>query len=160
MAVVISDPGPLIALAKVDALFVPRALFSRLRIPEAVRHECVRKPGEDTRRIEQAIREGWISVVSTAELELASPGFSLSLGKGETEAIELALETPQSLLVVDDRLARRQALQCGLAYIGTARMLLLAEQRRVIDDAEAIVGRMTARGYRIAPRVLQQLKAQ
>lgn len=158
MAVVISDAGPLIALAKVDALFVPRALFSRLRIPEAVRDECVRKPGEDTHRIEQAIRAGWIRVASVKPAP-AERGFSLSLGRGETEAIELALETPQSLLIIDDRLARRQALRCGLAYIGTVRMLLLGEERQVIRDAEAIVQRMTAAGYRISPRILQQLKA-
>ena len=157
MAVVVSDTGPLIALAKVDALFVPQALFSRLRIPEAVRLECVRKPGEDTQRIEQAICDGWISVVSFKSKPADRP-FSLSLGRGETEAIQLALETTQSLLIVDDRLARRQALQSGLAHIGTVRMLLLAEERRIIQDAEAIVQRMTASGYRISPRILQQLK--
>ena len=159
MAVVISDAGPLIALAKVDSLFVPRALFSRLRIPEAVRRECVRKPGPDTRRIEEAIRDGWIDVVAV-DLDPVDPRFSLRLGRGETEAIQLALKTARSLLIMDDRLARRQALRCGIAYIGTARMLLLAEQRSVIDDAEVIVHRMTAAGYRISPRILQQLKAQ
>ena len=158
MAVVISDTGPLIALARVDALFIPQALFSSLRIPEAVRVECVRKPGEDTRRIEQATRDGWISVVSLKRKPADRP-FSLSLGRGETEAIQLALETTQSLLIIDDRLARRRARQVGLDYIGTVRMLLLAEERQVIHDAEAIVQRMTASGYRISPQILQQLKA-
>ena len=158
MAVVISDAGPLIALAKVDFLFVPRALFSRLQIPGAVWLECLQKPGEDSRRIEQAVRDGWLSVVSV-NLERTSQRFSSSLGRGETEAIQLALETTQSLLIVDDRLARRQAMRCGLAYLGTVRMLLLAEQRQVIDDAEALIRRMTASGYRISPQILQQLKA-
>ncbi len=158
MAVVISDAGPLIALAKVDSLFVPRVLFSRIRIPEAVRDECVRKPGEDTRRIEQAVDDGWIDVVSV-KLKRADRPFSLSLGKGETEAIQLALQTTQSLLIVDDRLARRRAGQRGLAYIGTVRMLLEAEERQVIRNAEVVVRRMTASGYRISPRILQQLKA-
>ncbi|MYD88629.1 MAG: hypothetical protein F4018_15125 [Acidobacteria bacterium] len=158
MATVISDAGPLIALARVDSLFVPKALFSRIHIPEAVRDECARKPGEDTRRIEQAIGDGWIRVVSVKPGP-AERRFSLSLGRGETEAIQLALETTQSLLIVDDRLARRQALQCGLAYVGTVRMLLEAEERQVIRDAEATVHRITASGYRISPRILEQLKA-
>ena len=46
----------------------------------------------------------------------------------------------------------------GLSFIGTARMLLLAEQRSVIDDAEAVVRRLTAAGYRIPPRILQELR--
>ena len=150
MAVVISDAGPLIALAKVDSLFVPRALFSRLQAPAAVCLECLQKPGEDSRRIEQAVRDGWLSVVSV-NLERTSQRFSSSLGRGETEAIQLALETTQSLLIVDDRLARRQAMRCGLTYLGTVRMLLLAEQRQVIDDAEALIRRMTASGYGISP---------
>ena len=66
MARVISDAGPLIALAKVDSLFVPRDLFTRIRIPEAVWLECVKKAGTDSRRIEQAASEGWLNVVSVA----------------------------------------------------------------------------------------------
>ena len=157
MAVVISDAGPLIALAKVDSLFIPKALFSRLQIPEAVWLECRQKAGEDSRRIEQAAHDGWLSVV-TQTVEQASRRFSPSLGSGEIEAMQLALVTKQSLLIIDDRLARRQAMQCGLEYIGTVRMLLLAEQRSVIDDAETVIQRMTANGYRISPRILQQLK--
>lgn len=157
MAVVISDAGPLIALAKVDSLFVARELFSRVRIPGAVWSECRQKPGEDSRRIERAVRDGWISVVAV-RAEQASRRFSSSLGKGEREAIQLALETAESLLIMDDRIARRQAMRWRLAFIGTAHMLLLAEQRSVIADAETVIRRLTAAGYRISPRILQQLR--
>lgn len=158
MAVVVSDAGPLIALAKVDALFVAQRLFARLQIPEAVWSECRGKPGDDSRRIEQAGRDGWLRVVKFTP-EATRKRFPPSLGRGEIEALRLAMETRPSLLIVDDRLARRQALQLGLDYIGTARMLLLAERRSLIEDAETVVQRMTANGYRISPRVLQQLKA-
>ena len=158
MAVVISDAGPLIALAKTDSLFILQALFSRIRIPEAVRLECLRKPGEDSRRVEQAMHDGWLGVAPVT-LEASSRRFSATLGSGETEAIQLALETAQSLLIVDDRLARRQAMRFGVDCIGTVRTLVLAEQRSVIDDAEAVIRRMTAAGYRISPRILRQLKA-
>jgi len=148
----------LIALAKVDALFVARRLFARLQIPEAVWSECRGKPGDDSQRIEQAGREGWLRVMRLTP-EATRKRFPPSLGRGEVQALQLALETRPSLLIVDDRLARRQALQLGLDYIGTVRMLLLAEQRSLIDDAETVVQQMTANGYRISPRVLQQLKA-
>lgn len=158
MAVVVSDTGPLIALAKVDALFVARRLFARLQIPQAVWSECRGKPGEDSRRIERAVRDGWLRVVEiTAEAALRR--VPTTLGRGELEALQLSMETRPSLLIVDDRLARRQAQRLRLNHIGTARMLLLAEQQSLIDDAETIIHRMKANGYRIAPRVLQQLKA-
>ena len=155
MARVISDAGPLIALAKVDSLFIPRDLFDRIRIPEAVWIECREKPGEDSRRIEQAAREGWLEVVSVA----AGQARSRSLGTGEVEAIQLALETGNALLIMDDRLARREAMRHGLSYIGTARMLHLAERSSLIDDAEVVLQRMAACGYRVSPLLLRQLKA-
>lgn len=134
-------------------------LFSRIRIPEAVERECSQKPGDDSRRIEEAVRDGWISVVHV-DLERTGLSLSSSLGRGEAEANQLAGETPQSLLLLDDRVARRQALRRGIAFMGTVRLLWLAEQRRVIDDAEVIIQRMIGVGYRISPRILQQLKAQ
>ena len=155
MAVVISDAGPLIALAKVDSLFIPRELFSRIHIPEAVWLECRTKAGVDSRRIERAANEGWLHVVPVA----ARRPLSLSLGDGEVEAIQLALETDDPLLIMDDRLARREALRHRLAFIGTARVLHLAESRSLIEDAAVIAERMAGCGYRISPLLLQQLKA-
>ena len=154
MARVISDAGPLIALAKVDSLFIPRGLFSTLRIPEAVWLECRDKAGEDSRRIEQAANEGWLDVVSVPAGRPLPP----TLGSGESEAIQLALDTENALLIMDDRLARREAMRHGLSYIGTARMLHLAEERSLIDNAEVVVQRMAECGYRISPLLLQQLK--
>ena len=156
MARVISDAGPLIALAKADSLFVPRDLFSRIRIPEAAWLECVRKPGADSRRIERAASEGWLNVMSVATVRSRPP----SLGIGEIEAIQLALDTESALLIMDDRLARREATRRRLDYIGTVRMLHLAEQRSIVDNAEATIQRMAERGYRISPLALRQLKAQ
>lgn len=155
MARVISDAGPLIALAKVDSLFIARELFSRLWIPEAVWLECSAKADEDSRRIEQAANEGWLNVVPV----ITSPPLPRSLGRGEVEAIQLALGTADALLIVDDRLARREATRHGLTYIGTARVLHLAERRSIVDSAEEIVQRMAECGYRISPVLLQQLRA-
>lgn len=154
MAGVIIDAGPLIALAKIDSLFIPRELFSRLRVPEAVGLECRGKSGEGSRRIERAATEGWLNVVPAAVERRLSP----SLGSGETEAIRLALETRNALLILDDRLARREAMRHGLDFIGTVRMLHLAERRSIIDSAETAVQRMAEFGYRISPLLLQRLR--
>ena len=106
--------------------------------------------------IEQAASEGWLNVVSVATKRSHPP----SLGIGEVEAIQLALETEKALLIMDDRLARREATRRGLDYIGTVRMLHLAEQRSMVDNAEATIQRMAGFGYRISPLILRQLRAQ
>ena len=156
MAVVVSDSGPLIAFARIDSLFIPKRLFSRIRIPEAVWSECREKPGEDCRRIEQAADAGWLSV-ATVTVEQHYPR---SLGRGEVEAMQLALDSAPALLIMDDRLARREAMRRGLDFIGTARLLHLAEQESIVDDAESLIQRMIASGYRISPWILERLKAQ
>ena len=99
--------------------------------------------------------KGWLEVVSVPN----SRPFPVSLGSGEAEAIQLALETDEALLIMDDRLARREALRRRMNFIGTARMLHLAESRSLIEDAAVVVQQMAECGYRISPLLLQQLKA-
>ena len=75
------------------------------------------------------------------------------------EAIQLALESADPLLIMDDRLARREALRHRLNFIGTARMLHLTEARSLIEDASVVVQKTAGCGYRISPLLLQQLEA-
>ena len=58
--------------------------------------------------------------------------------------MQLAMETEKALLIMADRLARREAARRGLDYIGTVRMLHLAEQRSLVVNAEATIQRMAA----------------
>ena len=45
------------------------------------------------------------------------------IGDGEKEAICLAIQQEHFLLILDDRLARRQAAKLGLTFIGLVRLL-------------------------------------
>lgn len=154
--IVIADAGPLIAFASVDLLFVLKALFSKLTMTESVRAECGAKPGSDAQRIATAIEAGWLCVEPDLEpCEALSP----SLGAGETDSIRLALRAPEeTLLILDDRLARRYALRRGLSIVGTVRLLDLAEHRGLVPDAGDCIARMAAHGYRISPNLLVQLR--
>jgi len=51
----------------------------------------------------------------------------VDLGAGEAEAIALGLEHKGSLLILDDRLARRVAALSHLAYTGTIGVLIKAK---------------------------------
>lgn len=154
-SVVIADAGPLIALAGIDQLEILKRLFGQLLIPQSVLDECIAKPGADGERIKVAVKEGWMRIKNCP-----SPSLSPSLGRGETDAIALAAkDAEQSLLIMDDRLARRYALRCGLNIVGTVRLLHLAEMRGLIVDAESMLGRMADAGYRVSLELLQRLRA-
>lgn len=153
---VICDAGPLIALACVDRLDLMPRLFGEVWIPPAVRSECLAGAGADRDRIEAALQETWLRVhTPQSECTPISP----SLGAGETEGIYLALEDPGSLLVADDRLARRYALSRGIAIVGTVRLLWIAEQKGLIDDAAQIVQAMAEVGYRISIELLEHVRS-
>jgi predicted nucleic acid-binding protein len=155
--VVIADTGPLIAFAAIDRLPVLQALFSKVVITGSVRNEYASKPGMDTRRIDGAIADGWLAVQMA---ETSSDPRSPSLGEGESDSIRLAVkDAGNTLLVVDDRLARRYALRKGLNILGTARLLHVAQRRGLISDAGQCARDMAEIGYRISPERLEKVRA-
>lgn len=153
MALVVADAGPVIALAKTGQLTILRQLFTEITLPDAVWHESQVKPGEDSRLIAQAVEEGWITVVTVAR----SLRFPLSLHDGEIEALELACQRDDVLLVLDDQLARREAARLKLNFIGTVRVLALAEERGFINSARESIQSMQVLGYRISAKFLDHL---
>lgn len=156
MVVIIADAGPLIALAKIDHLHLLPKLFSRIAITHSVAEECLCNHTKDALLIRQALEEGWLQSV-------ANPIFmhplSRSLGLGEQSSIELALQSPnKTLLILDDSLARKQALRKKLEIIGTAAILFTAQRKRLIEDAEIVIAQLNQIGYRISLEVVIQLK--
>ena len=156
--IVIADAGPLIALASIDVLPMLRGLFSQICVTDSVRDECLAKAGADAQRIGAAISEGWLCVQLVKN---AGQPLSPSLGIGESDSIRFALEALESaLLIVDDRLARRYALQKGVSIVGTVRLLDLAERRGHIESAERCINEMTDYGYRISVDLLRKIRSE
>lgn len=153
MAVIISDTGPLLALAGVEQLIVLKMLFKKVLIPQAVYQECLAKTDRAAALIEQATEQDWLNV----ELVSNPEGFPLCLGAGEQEAMQLAMNYEQALLIMDDRLARREAMQRQLNFVGTVRVLWLAQQKGLINDAGQVIDAMAANGYHISKQLLNEL---
>lgn len=152
---VICDAGPLIALAGAGHLHLLERLFGIIWLPPAVRTECLAGGDVDRDHIAAALEAGWLQVrAPTMDNTFLSP----SLGPGEVEAIRLAAEHPGSLLIVDDRLARRYAVARDLAIVGTVRLLWIGEQRGEIEDAERVVRQMAERGYRVSTELLERIR--
>ena len=154
MAVIISDTGPLLALAGVEQLAILKALFKTVLIPAAVYQECLAKTDHAAALIEQAVEQAWLKIEVVPKPE----GFPLCLGAGEQEAMQLAASYEQALLIMDDRLARREAMQRKLDFVGTVRVLWLAQQKEVIVDAAQVIDAMAANGYHISKKLLEDLR--
>lgn len=104
--VVISNTSPLFYLHRLGHLDLLQKLYQRVTIPEAVVNElrAGRGRGEDVPEISDY---DWIEVRPVhvpAVLRLIT-----DLGAGEAQVLALALEEPDSLVILDDRLARKVA---------------------------------------------------
>ncbi|WP_328985021.1 DUF3368 domain-containing protein [Thiorhodovibrio winogradskyi] len=75
------------------------------------------------------------------------------LGPGETETIGLALEHPGSLVILDDLLGRRVALDAGLRVTGTLGLLLKAKRLGMLPSMAAAIGELRKAGMWIGDRL-------
>jgi predicted nucleic acid-binding protein len=156
MVVVIADAGPLIALAKIRQLHLLSSLFAEVLVTQAVADECLRGQSSDAVLIKQALDTGWLQCVANP---IFKHPLSRSLGLGEQSSIEYALQTDSNtLLILDDGLARKQALRKQLTVVGTAALLFAAQRKALIADAEAVIAELNQIGYRISADVVAQLK--
>lgn len=126
------DTGPLIALSKIGHLDLLPQLFDDIVIPAAVLGE-IAKPGDSRPGAEIKDRR-WIAtrgVSTAARVELQK---SCDIAAGEAEAILIAAEAPEStVLLIDERRARRVATGRGLHTLRTGALLVAASRRSLLQ---------------------------
>jgi len=133
---IVIDTGPIIALARADALGVVAELPIEFVAPIEVRDEL----DEGVRRGHPAV--AWIQFAPLAIP--ASPLVLAELDRGEAAVIQLALEQRISLVGIDERKGRRAAGAAGRAVTGTLGLLGRAKMLGIIPAVRPYVGRMQA----------------
>jgi len=113
---IVSNASSLIALARIERFGLLQSVFGHLCIPQAVYDEIVvkgaGKAGADETR--EAVGD-WIEVLPVKDTAMVR-SLLTELGRGESEAIALALETEGGLVLLDDRRARTVAKFMGLRH--------------------------------------------
>ncbi len=81
-----------------------------------------------------------------------SEEFTPELGRGETDALRLALESPSGglTLILDDWRARETAGKLGLKFTGTLGVLLEAKRAGLLAEVKPHLDRLDALGFRVA----------
>ncbi|HVG08587.1 MAG TPA: DUF3368 domain-containing protein [Thermoanaerobaculia bacterium] len=141
---VVSDAGPLMALAKIGALDVLFRIFPKILTPPAVHHELIteglRLAAPDAFLIQDRYESGELIVVSPPD---APPSAPARLGAGEEESILLAIEMEAIWLLIDDFDARRAALSSFAAagskaqIKGTLGVIVAAREDGALTKEEA-----------------------
>ncbi len=148
--IAVSNSTPLIALSKIKQLNLLRDFFQEIYIPEEVFDEVVRR-GKDLAGSDEVKSSAWIKV-ENVENRVAVDALSISLDRGEAEAIILA-KKKAALLIIDDGDGRRIAELLGLKITGTIGVLLLASQegkldlKKSLDDLKSVGFRLSNKEY-------------
>ncbi len=146
--IVVTDAGPLIALAKSGYLHLLPALFGEILIPLSVKNELrleEERPGTALlgRSIQGNPAYRIVAAQSIPE-ELAE-----LLDPGESEAIALAEEN-KCLLLIDERKGRGVARKRGISFVGTGGLLVAAKKYGHIDHVAEVLENLRRCGYRLA----------
>jgi predicted nucleic acid-binding protein len=148
----VTNTGPLIALAGIDRLDILRILFTSVHVPQAVHDEMV-QGGETRAGLDSYRQADWIVVEPAVPLD---PLLSNVLDEGEAAVIILARSLGADTVLIDERKARKVARDIyGLRVMGSARLLVEAKRHGVLDNVAAALQAMRDQGYWIHDSIVQ-----
>lgn len=153
------NSSPLIFLDKLGYLNKSLRLFHMVIIPKKVVDEIYAKDDE----VKQHIiglrnQENTIFGLETNLVKLYE-ALTERLGKGEAEAISLAIEKNADLVILDDYAARRIAMELGLEVKGTLGIVkkLIEDKKVDIQDADKFYEKLVEIGFRVKRRIFDNI---
>jgi len=145
---VITDTSPVQYLYQASLLELLPTLYDQILVPQGVADELA-----IGRFLGVALPDpadlSWMTIRpgrSGAILPLVT-----DLGLGEREALALAVETTDSLVLLDDALARRYARFLGIEFTGTLGILLKAKRSGYLASVAPILDQLEALRFRLDP---------
>ncbi len=155
MSLVISNTSPLTNLAVIGRLELVRAQLGLVTVPAAVWKEMLALPHRDGLSALLAARStGWLCVVVPREMALTTSLRLAGLGAGEAEAIGLAVESPGSLLLIDEKKGRAAARRLGLRIAGALAIIAAARVAGTISSVKAELDRLRSEaGFYVSTEV-------
>lgn len=144
MSRVVCNSGPLIALGILGKLELLHLLFDEVLVPDAVQREII-QGGVKLAGLEPFQRAQWIRVVPPRENDAL---LTALLDTGEAAVIALAREQAISVVLIDERKARKVARDVySLQPIGTARVLIEAKKKDLLTEIKPLLEALQADGY-------------
>lgn len=134
---IISDTSCFIILSKIGELDLLRAVYGQVSTTTDIAEEF------------KETFPDWIKIETVAD-KYRQRILETQIDKGEASAIALALETPDSLLILDDDKARKVARNLGLNFTGTVGVIIKAKLDAVIPSIKPYLEKIKATDFRIS----------
>lgn len=145
--IIITDTSCFILLDKINAFDVLQGLFHNVTTTPEIQREF----GSDL--------PAWIEIRPVKDMILMEV-LKESVDPGEASAIALAMETPDSLIIIDDLKGRKLAARMELNFIGTLGLLLKAKEHCVIPLIKPYIDKIQATDFRISQSIVNYILEQ
>lgn len=140
---IIADTSCFIILSKIGALELLQKLYGQIITTSDIAEEF----GE--------ILPEWV-IIKEVEDKFKQKILELQIDKGESSAIALAIEMPDSTLVLDDFKARKIAQQLGLTITGTIGVIVKAKLEGKMAAITPYLDKIKSTNFRISAEIEQQ----
>lgn len=140
---IISDTSCFIILAKIEALDLLQKIYGQIITTSDIAEEF----GE--------ILPEWVIIKDVSDASKQKI-LELQLDKGESSAIALAMEIPDSILILDDFKARKIAQQLGLTVTGTIGVIVKAKLTGKIPSVKTYLDKIKITNFRISSEIEAQ----
>jgi predicted nucleic acid-binding protein len=141
-------------------LGILKEIFDEVIIPYEVHQELLEgksvKDFANLMRITVYGEEEWIKV---QKLQTSlNPALRGMLDVGEASVIQLASDVKTDFVLIDERKARKIARSMyGLKVVGTARILVEAKRKGIVETVKDLLDEMRAGGYWIGDNIIQRI---
>lgn len=153
----VADTSPLRYLLVTDLIDLLPQLFERVTIPAEVQGELLHASAPAVVREWASHPPTWLHVARVAEqARHASDAQLRRVDLGERAAILLAEQLQPNVVLIDDRLGRKIAIERGLPVTGLLGLLSRAAARDLVDLRVAVTALRQA-GFHASPALLRAL---
>ena len=142
--IIISDTSCFIILTNIGELHLLQKLYSKIITTIEIATEF----GEPLPE--------WVEILSVKSKDTQRL-LEMQIDKGESSAIALALEIPDSLLILDDIKARKVATQLGLSITVTLGIIIKAKLEGIIPSVIPILNKIKQTDFRLSNEVESQV---
>jgi len=140
---IISDTSCLIVLTNIGELDLLKNLYGQIMTTAEVAVEF----GEPIPK--------WIEINAPTD-KYRQKILELQIDKGEASAIALALEIPDSTIILDDQKARKLAEKLELEITGTIGVIIKAKLRGVIPSIKPLLAEIRKTNFRLTNELEKQ----
>jgi predicted nucleic acid-binding protein len=152
--IVVADTSPLNYLVQMGRENILQKIYGSVIVPPGVLAELRHAGAPPPVRNWALDLPDWVTVSGEVVLDPTLPEV---LGRGESEAISLALELGAAFILLDDNAGRKAAKRRQLLPAGTLAILIRAAELELLDIREA-TGELRSLGFRMSAELQQRMQ--